>query len=109
MYMREFLRWQRIRYFKEQKEWKIQCKIVAQQHNLHLIKINVYNVLEDKPLDRSKPILPPPPVERIFIPEARLKEMVKESVDMKNYWTHILTGQMRTPLLKKLRVVKALK
>jgi hypothetical protein len=115
--MREYLRWKRFKHLKECKEWERTCKDLKHLHNLELIKINAYNVLENKPLVRTSPVLPPAPVERIFIPEVKLREMVKECMDLKAQWGIMVKGitlaellkyRIRSPLLKKLRVVKSL-
>lgn len=101
LYMREYTKYAKLKYLKEHSLWKHRWETLTHQHNLSLTKLNAVKVLKQLPLIRTKPSLPPEPVDKIFIPQSKLKEMAKEVHDMKSQWEHMVSGIIKGPLLKK--------
>ena len=80
-----------------------ECLDLTHAHNLRLAKLNAFNVLTNLPPIRSKPSLPAPPIEHIFIPEGKLKEIIREANEMRPQWEYMVTGVVKSPFLKKLK------
>ncbi|CAI2384786.1 unnamed protein product [Moneuplotes crassus] len=106
IYIREYLRWQRIRHHKDMILWEKECQEMLHKHNIGLSQVNAHNILAGLPLVNTQPTYPPPPYLKLFIPETKLREMVKEAFEFKPQWENMALGLGRSPLLKKLKNIR---
>lgn len=96
------MKWKNRKFQKRVEEHHQQCIEISRQHNLALAEINAFNVLENRPLVRTLPDLPPAPVDRIFVPHSKLKEMVLEAYTFHGRYNAILQRKETTKILDKL-------
>ena len=75
-------------------------------HVQELAQRNAFFALSGEELIREDPILPPKPYSKVFIPSAKLREMVKEAMKNKNEWMLISKGLVKfsdLPILKSMK------
>ena len=71
----------------------------------YLAKINAYNVLSNKPLIKTEPIIPKPPTEKLLISQTKMKDFIIEAINMNELWQDIIDGSVITPVIRRLREV----
>lgn len=104
-YIKEYCTFSTKKYIGDVEKWQAKCEQIAKAHYLKMAQMNAHRALTGQKMFREQPDLPKRPYLHIFIPKAKIKEMVRETLRNQEEWAIILSGKAQItdlPVLNKL-------